>query len=74
MGMGAAGRGEAAEHFPDVELAQGNKLAEETPLPFQIEGPLILGVADLILSAKHIAYLCPGIKPKRYHIKCKDRM
>ena len=36
MGMGAAGRGEAAEHFPDVELAQGNKLAEETPLPFQI--------------------------------------
>ena len=34
--MGAAGRGEAAEHFPEVELAQGNKLAEETPLPFQI--------------------------------------
>ena len=43
MGMDAAGRGEAAEHFPDVELAQGNKLAEETPLsPLSDKPPWVL--------------------------------
>ena len=29
----------------------------------------------MILSAKHIAHLFPGIiKPNRYHRKCKDRV